>query len=214
MGIRRLASPAVLASISLALCIVSMTVVGLAAAHRGNAAEASETFGVYLQPPEATTFNVAQVADIERLAGGRQFHIVADTNALEATVTAEHPQSIWLHQSALSAVSPAWLREQLNAGTVIVGIDMTRGELANVLRVDGGSTPDWRPPNTSTFVIVGKVSAVPRTNAAGETTTHGGSTIVNDMFDPQDPTYLVAMVDRVIEDVRDMGGSIPPSSSR
>jgi len=94
MGLRRLASPAVLASISLALCIVSMTVVGLAAAHRGNAAEASETFGVYLQPPEATTFNVAKVADIERLAGGRQFHIVADTNALEATVTAEHPQSI------------------------------------------------------------------------------------------------------------------------
>ncbi|MCO5178197.1 MAG: hypothetical protein M9890_14675 [Thermomicrobiales bacterium] len=214
MGIRRLASPAVLASITVALCIVGMTVVGFAAAHRGNVAEASETFGVYLQPLEATTFNDAQVADIEQVAGGRQFAMVTYESALEATVTDEHPQSIWLHRSALSAVSPAWLREQLDTGTVIVGIDMTRGELANVLRVDGGSTPDWNPPDASTFVIVGKVSAVPRTNAAGETTTHGGSTIVNDMFDPQDPTYLVAMVDRVIEDVRDMGGSSTPSTSR
>ena len=94
MGIRRLASPAVLASVTLALCIVSMTVFGFAATHRGNAADASETFGVYLQPPEATTFDDAQVADIASLAGGRQFVMVTDANALEATVTAEHPQSI------------------------------------------------------------------------------------------------------------------------
>jgi len=214
MGIRWLTSPAVLASVTLALCIVGMTVYGFAATHRGNAAETSETFGVYLQPPEATTFDDAQVADIASLAGGRQFVMVTDANALETRVADEQPQSIWIHQAALPSVSPGWLREQLDTGTVVVGIDMTRGELADVLRVDGGSTPDWSPPNASTFVIVGKVLAVPRTNAAGETTTRGGSTIANDMFDPQDPTYLVAMVDRVIEDVRAMGGSIPPSSSR
>lgn len=185
-----------------------MMVVGFAAASRGNAAEAAGAFGVYLQPPEATTFDAAGVTDIQSLVGGRHFAVVEDASALEAAVAAEHPQSIWIHRSALPSVTPAWLRSQLTDGTVIVGIDTSRGELASVLRIDGGSTPDWNPPQFSTFVAVGQALNVPYTNHLGEPATRSSVTIANDGFDPHDPAYLVAMIERIIGDVRETyGGS-------
>ena len=195
-----------MAIVAVAVGIACMVAVSAVAANHVNHTATPPAFAVYLQPPAAPVLDAAGVAQVRRILEGRRFIVVADASALETAVAASRPQSIWVHRSALPSVSPAWLRDRLAGGAVIVAIDVSRGELVPILRVDGGSTPDWNPPNRSTFVAVGQALNVPYTNAAGEPASRGGTTIANDAFDPRNPAYLVGMVERVIERVREIYG--------
>jgi hypothetical protein len=189
--------------------IGGMIVIGFTLAERSNgSAEAASAFGVYLQPADASISDPVDAGLVRQALEGRRFEVVDEAKDLETFVDSDHPQSIWIHASALPSVSAEWLRGQLKDGTVIVGIDMPPSELASVLSVDAGSTPDWNPPNASTFVVVGQALDVAYTNDVGEPATRSRFTRGNSVFDPEQPKPLVAAVDRVIDNVRETyGGS-------
>jgi|GEM_PF-2143167 len=190
--------------------VVSMVLTGFAIAGRGDSsAEAASAFGVYLRPSDASIADPIDVSLVQQRIEGRTFTAVEDANSLTAFVDSAHPQSIWIHRSALPSVSAEWLRSRMADGIVIVGIDMPAAEIASILRVDGGSTPDWNPPNTSTFVVIGQALAVPYTNEAGEPATRSRFTRGNSTFDPEDPRGLIAAVNRVIGNIRETYGGSP-----
>ncbi len=102
---------------------------------------------------------------------------------------------------AASLATPSdWLRKQMTQGVPIVGINMTRAELGQLLRVDSsGVASDWRPAGLSTFVIYYERLNVPLTNPQGEPGVRGGRGWANDADDPDQPGWLIHAVQKAIQ---------------
>lgn len=179
-----------------ALAIVAAFVAALLLAAAGH--QPTPSLGVYIEPPgtpEDLRLNIAPATLAEA-----NVRTVSSVRALQSAVATGQPRSIWLNRTAMASISPAWLRQQMARGVPIVGINMTRAELGQLLNVDSsGAASDWRPAGLSTFVIYYERLNVPITNPDGSAGVRGGRGGANDAYDPDQPGWLIHAVQKAIQ---------------
>lgn len=160
---------------------------------------ASGPLAIYLEPldtPPALRLNVAPSALV-----AQHITVVRQVEEFQQLAAALRPQSLWINQAALAKIPPSWLREQLQRNIVIVGINVTKQELATVLGVDSGGEPAWRP--TQPFFAIYYQASLPFTNRVGQPAMSKHRGWFNHVYEPEQPDSLFNWIREALQYTQD-----------
>ena len=149
--------------------------------------------------------------------------VVSQFSELQGLVSSAKPGAIMINEAALQGVPQLWLREQLNSGVVIIGINSTRRSLSTHLGVSGDGIPpstgglvnspptaahrsaaeeaalDWKHPSLPTFVIyyLSRSTFTPPDGKVPVLAQSYGS--VNEAYNPAQPRALFFLIGEAVQ---------------